>query len=78
MKPLFKEDLDDMLKGSFGEGVKRPDYPLALAQTCHLGGHLVVEYHRGLVTVQCAECFRDVATTVVATRSQLVPAAIEG
>ena len=77
MNQLFKEDLEDMLNESVGEGAKRPDYPLALGQTCHLGGHLVVEYHRGLVTVKCAECFRDVATAVVAIRFQLVPAAIK-
>lgn len=67
-KPLSKEDLDGMRRESLGDLANRGELPLEMAQTCHPGGPLMIEYLDGLLSIRCAACHRDVASIIVASR----------
>jgi hypothetical protein len=68
MKPMSKQDLDGLRRERLGDLAERRDVPVDLAQSCHPGGPLKVEYLEGLVSVRCEECLRDVATIIVCPR----------
>ena len=65
--PLLKEGLDELRRDRLGDLAKRRDVPLELAQSCHPGGHLKIEYLDGLVSVRCEKCFRDVVTIILSS-----------